>query len=82
MKVLHLSAFDLVGGSARATYRIHQGIRSIDIDSQLVVQYKQSRAPTVVTAESDLVAKLRSTGSAQPDLDRARNYNLGEIKYG
>jgi glycosyltransferase involved in cell wall biosynthesis len=62
MKVLHLSTFDLVGGAARAAYRIHQAMLGIDIDSQLLVQYKQSSDPTVTAAESKLVAKLRSVG--------------------
>jgi glycosyltransferase involved in cell wall biosynthesis len=66
MKVLNLSAFDLAGGAARAAYRIHQGLLGIDLDSQLVVQHKQSTDRTVMTAESKLLAKLRSTGDAYP----------------
>lgn len=66
MKVLNLSTFDLAGGAARAAYRIHQGLRAIDIDSQFLVQHKQSSDPTVVTAESKLAAKLRSMGDAYP----------------
>jgi glycosyltransferase involved in cell wall biosynthesis len=62
MKVLHLSTFDLAGGAARAAYRIHQAMLGIDIDSQLLVQYKQSSDPTVTAAESKLAAKLRSVG--------------------
>jgi glycosyltransferase involved in cell wall biosynthesis len=64
MKVLHLSTFDLVGGAARAAYRIHQATLGINIDSQLMVQHKQSSDPTVTAVESKLVAKLRSVGDA------------------
>jgi glycosyltransferase involved in cell wall biosynthesis len=64
MKVLHLSTFDLVGGAARAAYRIHQAMLGINIDSQLLVQYKHSSDPTVTAAESKLLAKLRSVGDA------------------
>jgi glycosyltransferase involved in cell wall biosynthesis len=64
MKILHLSAFDLVGGAARAAYRIHQGMCSIGLDSQLMVQHKQSHDANVVTAESKLFAKLRSIGDS------------------
>jgi glycosyltransferase involved in cell wall biosynthesis len=64
MKVLHLSAFDLVGGAARAAYRIHQGLLGIDIDSQLIVQHKLSGDATVAPVESKLLAKIRSTGDA------------------
>lgn len=66
MKVLHLSAFDLVGGAARAAYRIHQGLLGIDIDSQFVVQHKQSCDRTVVTAENKVYAKLRSLTDSVP----------------
>ena len=62
MKVLHLSTFDLAGGAARAAYRIHQGMLGIDVDSQLLVQHKQSNDPTVIATESKLLAKLRSVG--------------------
>jgi glycosyltransferase involved in cell wall biosynthesis len=62
MKILHLSTFDIVGGAARAAYRIHQGMLKINIDSQLIVQYKHSSDPTVTAAESKMVAKLRSVG--------------------
>ncbi len=66
MKVLHLSAFDLAGGAARAAYRIHQGMLGIGIDSQLVVQYKQSGDRTVTTAEPKVYAKLRSLADSIP----------------
>lgn len=64
MKVLHLSAFDLAGGAARAAYRIHQAMLGINIDSKLLVQHKQSNDPNVVVTESKLLAKLRSVGDA------------------
>jgi glycosyltransferase involved in cell wall biosynthesis len=64
MKVLHLSTFDLAGGAARAAYRIHQAMLGIDLDSQLLVQHKQSDDPTVIATESKLLAKLRSVGDA------------------
>jgi glycosyltransferase involved in cell wall biosynthesis len=66
MKVLHLSAFDLVGGAARAAYRIHQGLQNIGIDSQLLVQHKRSSDRTVTTAESKVYAKLRSLADSAP----------------
>ncbi|MTI88132.1 MAG: glycosyltransferase [Balneolaceae bacterium] len=47
MKVLHLSAYDISGGAARAAYRIHCGLRNLDIDSRMWVQYKLSKDPTV-----------------------------------
>jgi glycosyltransferase involved in cell wall biosynthesis len=66
IKVLHLSSFDLSGGAARAAYRIHQGMQSLGINSQLIVQHKQSCDRTVVTAENKLYAKLRSMADSAP----------------
>lgn len=66
MKVLHLSAFDLVGGAARATYRIHQGLQNAGADSQMLVQYKKGSDRTVTTAEPKVYAKLRSLADSIP----------------
>ncbi len=66
MKVLHLSTFDLVGGAARAAYRIHQGLQHIGVDSQMLVQYKRSSDDTVFTAENRYLSKLRSTTDSLP----------------
>jgi glycosyltransferase involved in cell wall biosynthesis len=60
MKVLHFSTFDIAGGAARAAYRIHQAMLGINIDSQLLVQYKQSNDPTVFAADTKLLSKMRS----------------------
>jgi hypothetical protein len=38
MKILNLCSFDLAGGAARAAYRTHQCMLSLDLDSQLLVQ--------------------------------------------
>jgi glycosyltransferase involved in cell wall biosynthesis len=48
LKVLHLSAFDVAGGAARATYRLHTGLQEAGIDSQLFVQQKTSSDSSVV----------------------------------
>lgn len=40
MNLLMLNAFDDQGGAAIATYRLHSGLRSIGIDSKLLVQKK------------------------------------------
>jgi glycosyltransferase involved in cell wall biosynthesis len=48
MKVLILCTSDYKGGAARATYRLHQGLRSIDVCSQMMVQEKQSDDKTVI----------------------------------
>lgn len=45
--VLHLSARDRQGGAARATYRLHRGLREIDVDSEMLVQKKVTENPSI-----------------------------------
>ena len=42
MKVLLVSESDIVGGAARAAYRLHSGLRSIGVDSRMLVQHKKT----------------------------------------
>jgi glycosyltransferase involved in cell wall biosynthesis len=48
LKALLVSTFDLYGGAARAAYRLHQGLRGINVDAQMLVQVKQSDSKNVV----------------------------------
>jgi glycosyltransferase involved in cell wall biosynthesis len=47
MKITLLNTFDIQGGAAIATYRLHRGFRSIGVDSTLLVQAKKSDDRTV-----------------------------------
>ncbi len=47
MRVVHLSATDIKYGADRATYRLHQGLRSAGVDSLMVVGRKFSHDGTV-----------------------------------
>lgn len=47
MKVLIVNTHDLAGGAARAAYRLHQGLQSIGIESQMLVQFKTTDDYTV-----------------------------------
>jgi glycosyltransferase involved in cell wall biosynthesis len=42
VNVLHLSAFDISGGAARAAYRLHQGLQESGVNSEMLVQEKYS----------------------------------------
>ncbi|MBL1210354.1 glycosyltransferase family 4 protein [Geminocystis sp. GBBB08] len=42
MKITHLSTFDIAGGAARATYRLHEGLLKIGEESQILSLYKTS----------------------------------------
>lgn len=66
MKVLHLSAFDTVGGAARAACRIHQGLQIVGTDSQMLVQYKKGTDPTVSSVEGKVRSRLRSSLDGLP----------------
>jgi glycosyltransferase involved in cell wall biosynthesis len=47
MKVLQVSGTDKVGGAGIASYRLHEGLRQSDIDSQMLVFRKVTSNPTV-----------------------------------
>ena len=65
MKVLHLSTSDLEGGAARAAYRLHQGLQTIGVDSQMLVRAKDSLDKTVI-AKQDILTKLGPSANGLP----------------
>ncbi|KKD39247.1 glycosyltransferase family 4 protein [Limnoraphis robusta] len=65
MKILHLSSTDIEGGAARAAYRLHQGLCSVGIHSQMLVRGKFSTDQTVI-AEKSLLTKLGPPSSNIP----------------
>ena len=42
MKILQLSTYDIRGGAARATYRLHRGLRNTGQDNRMLVRYKET----------------------------------------
>jgi glycosyltransferase involved in cell wall biosynthesis len=58
MKALLLSHYDIDGGAARATYRLHQGLHKVGIDSQMLVQTKSSDDRTVFAPSGNLEQSL------------------------
>jgi glycosyltransferase involved in cell wall biosynthesis len=66
MKPLILSTSDIQGGAARSAYRLHQGLKSINVRSQMLVQTKYSDDNRVTGASAssgmgNAVAGLRLT---------------------
>ncbi len=57
MKILHLSTSDLDGGAARAAYRLHQGLQTINVPSKMLVRAKSSSEQTVI-ADRAILTKL------------------------
>ena len=67
MKVLILSSSDLIGGAARAAYRLHQGLLAAGVNSQMLVQIKESGDGTVVAPQSKV---QRGIAAVKPALDQ------------
>ncbi len=67
MKVLILSATDFRGGAARAAYRLHKGLLTTGIDSQMLVQNKLGDDNTVIAPKSKI---RRGIGAIRPALDQ------------
>lgn len=58
MKILIVNTHDLVGGAARAAYRLHEGLMKIGIDSEMLVQNKVS-TDNHVFAPSGSINKIK-----------------------
>ena len=56
MKILIVNTYDIQGGAARAAYRLHKALLNSDVDSQMLVQNKNSDDYTVV-AETGKIKK-------------------------
>ena len=62
MKVLILSTHDLVGGAAKAAYRLHRSLLNLGVNSVMLVQFKASDDPTVLSIDSsrdNIVSRIR-----------------------
>lgn len=72
MKITHISTSDLVGGAARAAYRLHKGLCSAGRESRLLALYKSSSDPTVLqfAPPRDILSRLRR-GLKRRQLERS-----------
>ncbi|MEA5598888.1 glycosyltransferase family 4 protein [Rivularia sp. UHCC 0363] len=66
MNPLIISTFDISGGAARAAFRLHNGLKDIKIDSQMLVEYKTSSDNSVI-GPANKVEKLLN--QMRPTLD-------------
>ena len=57
MKVLHVSTQDILGGAARAAYRVHRALLSIGVESEMYVTNVSSGDPTV-SGPTNALAKV------------------------
>src|ERR1700688_548679 len=66
MKPLLVSSYDVYSGADRSAYRLHQGLRSLGIDSHLLVQTKVGHDSSVLGPVSTW---KRGLASFRPSLD-------------
>src|SRR3954471_14788025 len=61
MRILHLSATDVAGGAARATYRLHTGLKRLGHDSRMLVGKRWSEDETVegIVPTTELVSRIK-----------------------
>ncbi|PSB03534.1 glycosyl transferase [Merismopedia glauca CCAP 1448/3] len=57
MNPLIITTSDINGGAARAAYRLHQGLKNLDVPSQMLVHTKMSGDRTVMT-QTSLLSKM------------------------
>ena len=67
IKPLLVSTSDIFGGAARAAYRLHQGLLSLELDSQIFVQNKLTDDYTVINSYNNEIEKV--IVKARPTLD-------------
>ena len=67
MQPLILSTYDIQGGAARAAYRLHQGLRAIGVDSQILTPNRMSDDPQVLGSRSKLE---KTIAFLRPGIDR------------
>ncbi len=61
MRILHLSSTDVAGGAARATYRLHAGLKRLGHESRMLVGKKWSEDSSVdaLKPPRDLMSRIR-----------------------
>lgn len=48
LKVVHLSTYDVMGGAARAAYRLHSGLRAVGVESSMLVREARNNDQSIV----------------------------------
>ncbi len=66
MKPLLLNTYDHTGGAARATLRLHQGLRRVGVDSRLLVRFHDTAEAGVIDAGSRSWSRLRAKLDRMP----------------
>lgn len=64
MKVALVSSFDRRGGAGIAASRLHRGLREVGVDSRMIVQFRESEDPSIVSSDNRLVRLYDTIGDA------------------
>ncbi len=69
LKVLFLNTYDIYGGAAKSTYRLHKCFQNIGIDSKILVQEKSSDDYSIIAPEAKvmkLISRIRPAIDSLP----------------
>jgi len=87
LKIAILNSHDNVGGAAKAMYRLHKGLKQLDVDSKLIVREKHLKDPnsfSIKRSESDMLIE-RAVQKYCIDLNRTTvsntffSFNYGNL---
>ncbi len=59
MKILMLNTFDDLGGAAKAASRLHKGLRSLGVETDLLVQFKYGKENEAICDDTPLTKMVR-----------------------
>ncbi|MGL5062903.1 MAG: glycosyltransferase family 4 protein [Microcoleus sp.] len=79
MKVLIPTNYDTKGGAARATYRLHQGLQSIGVNSQILAAHKSSNDASVIELPDKFGAKFKNFRAKLNRLPLKAYPKLGQV---
>lgn len=72
MRVYLVSTTDIIGGAARAAYRLHTGLRALGVDSNMLVSDKHSDDPNVLRFQAnDFIFERIARRLRRERIDRA-----------
>ena len=79
MNVLILSNYDVKGGAARATYRLHRGLQSMGVNSQMLAGYKSSSDESVLEMPAKFGEKFKNLRAKLNRLPLKAYPKLGQV---
>jgi glycosyltransferase involved in cell wall biosynthesis len=74
LRIIHLNTYDVTGGAALATYRLHKGLCKLGCDSSMLVAHRSSNDPSVISLvpKMDITSRIRRRIRAEKITSRSR----------